>query len=163
MSTSTPETIVGLIPTLMRRKGFMGLSTETFNLIVTPDRLIFAAVSSQTMKDAVAMARQQAKDQGAGALGQLAAQQGWVNALARQYETMPGAAILARFPGSFSLATAEISRVKLSAADADDDAPQTTVALTIEAAGGQHKFELTGQTVSAVRRTLHSVLGDKVK
>lgn len=163
MSTSTPETIVGIIPALVRRKGFMGLSTETFNLIVTPDRLIFAAVSSQTMQEAVALARQQAREQGAGALGQFAAQQGWANTLARQYQAMTGDAILARFPGSFCLANAAISRIRLSEADADDDAPQTKADVTIETSNGKHKFELAGQSVNTVRRTLHSALGDKVK
>jgi S-formylglutathione hydrolase FrmB len=163
MSTSTPETIVGVIPALVRRKGFMGLGAETFNLIVTPGRLVFAAVSSQTMKEAIALARQQAREQGAGAFGQFAAQQGWVNTLAQQYATMPVEAILARFPGSFCAANAEIGRVRLSEAAADDDAPQTKVELTIETAGGKHKFELTSQSIADARRLLQQTLAGKVK
>lgn len=163
MSAPAPEVIVGIIPALLRRKGFMGLGSETFNLILTPTRLIFAAVSSETMKEAVALARQQARERGEGAFGQYAAQQGWAGVLSQQYETMSADAILARFSGSFCLTNDEIRQIKLRAAAADDDAPQTQAELSVEATGSKHKFEFSSQPVKEARRLLQQTLGSKVK
>ena len=161
--STTPESIVGIIPALQRRKGFLGMSAETFNLIVTSNRLVFAAVSSQTMRAAVEAARQEAREQGQGRFGQFAAQLSWVNALSRQYQTMPIDTILSTYPGSFYLANAEIKKIKLTTATSDDDDPSPKADLAIDALSGKHKFEIPSQAIKDARQILQQTLNDKVK
>jgi hypothetical protein len=153
------ETIVGVLP-VQRQKGILGMRFETFSLIVTPQRLIFAAVSSQMMKEAVAVARQEAKARGKGFLGQWAAQMGWLEVMQRQYYAMPVDAIAGRYPGSFVLHNAEIKRIHYRNT-VDDESAQSTQELVLNATSGKYKFVLQGPTLKQAKNLLRQTLGGK--
>jgi hypothetical protein len=114
---------------------------DTFNLIVTPTRLVFAAVTQQMMRDAVATANAEAKAQGKGFFKRMAARMAWMNVICRQYERMPIDAILARFPGSYAIANAQIERIRFHESFADED-HEATRQMMVKTAGGKQRFDL---------------------
>jgi hypothetical protein len=157
------EPILGIVPALQRRKGFLGMSYENWNLIVTPGRLVFASVTQQMMKEAVVTARDEAKSQGKGFFGQVAAQMAWVNVVCREYYTMPIDAILARYPGSFFIPSAGVRRIRLKHSTLNDQGNRSDQELIIEATNGKHRFALLGMDVREARCTLQQALGNVVK
>ena len=135
------EPIVGTLTGLQRSGGFLGMKKDTFNLIVTPTRLVFAAVTQQMMKDAVATANAEAKAQGKGFLKRVAAQMAWMNVIRRQYENMPVDAILAHFPGSYAIANGQIQRIRFRESFADED-HEATRQMVVVTTGGKQRFDL---------------------
>jgi hypothetical protein len=135
------EPTVGILTGLQRHGGFLGIKKDTFNLIVTPTRLVFAAVTQQMMKDAVATANADAKAEGKGFFRRMAAQMAWMDVICRQYASMPIDAILAQFPGSYAIANAQLQRIRFhqSFADEDNEATQQMVVVTT---GGKERFDL---------------------
>ena len=155
------EPVLAMVLGLQRRKGLMGV--DTMNLVATPARLIFAMVTKQMMKEAVVTARDEAKSQGKGFFGQVAAQMAWVNVVCREYYTMPIDAILARYPGSFFIPSAGVRRIRLKHSTLNDQGNRSDQELIIEATNGKHRFALLGMDVREARRTLQQALGSVVK
>ncbi|MBN1584293.1 MAG: hypothetical protein JXA89_26525 [Anaerolineae bacterium] len=153
------EPILGIVPGLQRQRGFLGFKAEAFNLIATPHRLVLAFVPQKMMNEAITIARNEAKAEGKGMLGQVVAQMGWLNVICRQYQNMPIDAILAQAPGSFSIPLATIRRVRLNNR-IDQDNNTSRQELVIESTGGKSKFNLVGTSTGEARRTLKQVLGD---
>ena len=157
------EPIIGTIAGLQQRKGLLGMSCNTYNLIVTPGRLVFAAVSERMMSDAATAARQEAKSQGKGFLGRFAAQLSWMDQICRQYATMPMDAILEHFPGSFCIANTQVKRIRLRRANVDDDGTQSSQQLLIDSASGKFRFTSSMMRVREARQILRQTLGRIVK
>jgi len=151
------EPIVGIIP-VQRSKGFLGLGTESFNLIVTPNRLVFALMTTKMMNQAVKDARAEAKAEGKGFFGQWGAQLGWLKVVQRQYESMPIDAILNQYPGSFLIANAEIKKVRFKA-NIDEDSARSESEMIIDTVRGKHKFKLVHMGISEARKLMKSTLG----
>ena len=135
------EPIVGILTGLQRHGGFLGVKKEPFSLIVTPTRLVFAAVTQQMMKDAVATANAEAKAQGKGFFKRMAARMAWMNVICRQYERMPVDAILAQFQGSYAIANGQIERIRFHERSADEDHGATRQ-MVVRTAGGKQRFDL---------------------
>ncbi|MBN1260902.1 MAG: zinc ribbon domain-containing protein [Anaerolineae bacterium] len=158
------EPIIGIVTGLQRRAGALGLKTDNFNLVVTPGRLIFAAMSQQLMNQAVATARSEAKGQGKGFFGQVAAQMSWLGVVCREYESMPVDAILTRYPGSFFIPNNQIRKIKLRAGYTDNDGQQLSKPeMVVEAASGKHKFTLVTMSPGEAKRILKQTLGGIVR
>ncbi|NLS76105.1 MAG: zinc ribbon domain-containing protein [Chloroflexi bacterium] len=156
------EPILGIMPNVQRRKGFMGLSYENYSVIITPKRLIFALVTTQLMKEMVAAARDEAKAKGAGFMGQWAAQMGWVQSLIRRYEGKTGDEILAEYPGSFAITVGEIKKISLSESE-DDESGKVERRMVIEGANGKQKYLLGSTSLNDARRLLRQALPQQVK
>jgi len=160
------EPIVGII-SLQRRKGFMGMGVETFNMIVTPRRLALVFVSNQTMQEAVVAARDQARAEGKGVFGQIGAQMGWLNVLYRRYQETPIDVLLAQSPGSFVLLNQEVRSVRLHdpALVRLGNARQesTRSEMTIETAAGKQKWELVTMKAREAGQILQQTLGGVVR
>lgn len=157
------EPILGMVLGLNRRKGFLGMSADAFNLVITPQCLVFAFMSKKTMQDAVMAARREAKEQGKGALGQWAAQMGWLGVMARRYQSMTPDEILAQYPGSFVIPRAEVKRVRVDESD-DDDGPSIT-SVVVETQSGRHAFQASMMSggASQIQKALREALGSIVK
>jgi hypothetical protein len=156
------EPILGIVPVLQRRKGFLGMSAETFNLILTPVRLIFVPVTTQEMRQAVNVAREQAKGQGKGWLGQVAAQMAWVEVVCQQYRSMPVDAVVAQHPGSFFILHGQVRHIQFRQST-DDETAQTQYEMVVESVGGKHRFELKGCSSGDARQILRQVLPHAVR
>ena len=157
------EPILGVIPGLQQRKGLLGMGTQNLSLIVTPVRLVFVPVSKQEMNQAVRTAREEAKSQGKGFLGQWAAQLGWLGVLSRQYQSMPVQSILSQYPGSFFVANAQVSRVRFQEASVDDDDGSPSPAEMRIDAADKYRFVLRGTSVRDARHLLQQTLGSVVR
>jgi len=155
------EPILGTIANVQKRKGFMGISADTYNLIVTPTRLVFAYVSQQTMKAEVAEANQEAKAQGKNWLGVVGAQMGWLKRLLAKYNSMTIEEILAQYPGSFIISNAEVKKIRLGAPSDEDSNVQGV--MSIDTLAGKHSFELVSVQPQDAKRLLQQTLGPLVK
>jgi hypothetical protein len=150
-----------VIASVQRRKGVLGIKVDAYSMIVTPGRLVLAPVTKQMMNDAIATARQEAKQKGRGMLGQVAAQMGWLDVIRRQYASMPVEAIVRTMPGCIVFWNAEIRRVRLrNVGDSEQGYKQE---LVIEASSGKHRFDLEGTDIGPARRLLRQTLGSVVK
>lgn len=156
------EPILDIIPALQRRKGMLGMRADTVNLILTPARLVFVPVTSQEMREAVRVAHAEAKAQGRGMFGQMAAQMAWVDVVCNHYRSMPIDAVLAQHPGSFFILHNQVSRIRFRETASDDDATSGEE-MIIESTGGKHRFDLSRVSGGDVRQRLRQVLPHAVR
>ncbi|MHB0858634.1 MAG: hypothetical protein ACYC5M_13845 [Anaerolineae bacterium] len=157
------EPIMGIVPGVQRKSGFMGTKIDSYNLVLTPHRLIFAYMSQQLMKEAVNTARLEAKSQGKGWLAQVGAQMRWMDGICQRYHEMPVGSILSQYPGSFTVGNAEVQRVRLKETGGSDDDAQTERQLILETAGGKQQYILTAMGIKEAKRVLQATLGDRVR
>lgn len=134
------------------------MGTETFNMLLTPNRLVFAVMTTKMMNDAVKDARADAKAEGKGFFGQWGAQLGWLKTVQRQYQSMPIDAILNQYPGSFLISNSEIKKVRFHE-NTDDDSGRTESEITIETVRGKFKFKLVYTSISDAKKLMQSTLG----
>jgi hypothetical protein len=156
------EPILDILPALQRRKGVLGMRVDTLNLILTPMRMIFVPVTSQEMRDAVRAARDNAKAQGKGLLGQMAAQMAWTGVVCDRYRSMPVDAVLAQHPDSFYILNNQVSRVRFRGTVRDDNATHD-LQMTVESTGGKHRFDVTNVPGGHVQRRLKQALPHVVR
>ena len=158
-AAASTEPVIGVIAALQRRKGLLGY--QNWNLVVTPKRLIFALMTKEVMNDAVRQARDQAKSEGKGFLGQIAAQAGWVQLIVDQYAARPVEQTLAEQPDNFSLLPGQIKKVKLER-EHDQKRHMTTLHLNFETTSGTFEFTLMAGGLDEARQILTRVLGTVV-
>ncbi len=158
----TSEIVVGVIPGLQRRKGFLGMQADMFSLVLTPSRLVFALMTAQMQKDAVLQAREAAKQQGKNAMGQWGAQFGWARVLVDRYLAMPPDAILAEGQANFAIPNGQVKKARVKVDIGDEDASSST-RLEIETASAKHTFDVTAGSSTDVKRLLQQTLGAAVK
>ena len=154
------EPVVGVIAGLQRRKGLLGY--QTWNLVVTPARLVFALMTQQMMNDAVRQAQENAKREGKGLLARMAAQMGWLQLMVDRYAAMPVDEALAEQPENFFFLPNQIKKVKV---EHREDRQQHTSSdhVTFEATSGKYEFELKAGRPDEARQVLQSVLGAVVR
>lgn len=156
------EAVVGVVPLLERRKGLLG--SESFTLVLTLERLIFAKMTSQMLKDIVAQARQEAKAQGKGFFGQWGAQLKAYSTHAQHYVQMPVEAILREHPDNFQIPVSEVRTVRIKIGRSSFGDQQQVEPDRIEIhAGNKMRFNLKGASAGEAKKRLRQVLGDRVK
>lgn len=138
------EPPVAVIPNARLKRGFMGLKSTTFTLVLTRERIIFAETTSAMLKQSVADARDQAKADGKGFFGQWGAQLGAYGALAESYLSMDPSVALAENPGNFALQESAIDKIKLKGGVVgDQDTNATPDRLIIKMHSGEkHHVDL---------------------
>lgn len=154
---SPAEPILGIV-TVGKSKGLMGMRHDSYNMIVTSSRLVFAYVSPQLMKAAVKQAREEAKQEGKGLLRQWGAQLAWLSVLERQYQTMTMDAVLRQYPGSFVVANHQVRRVRYRR-NRDDEDGQTHDELILRTDDGKLRFKLLTGNLRQVKQLLRQALG----
>lgn len=139
-------------------KGFMGMRQDSYNMIVTPNRLVFAHVSPQLMKEATKRARELAKQEGKGFFGQWGAQLGWTRVLHDQYRTMGVDGVLCQYDGSFVIPNHHIQRVRYKSSH-DEQSGQTSHELVLRTSGDKLRFKLVSGNLREVKALLRQALG----
>lgn len=144
------EGLIGVIPNASRKKGL--LSTEVFNIVVTDQRLVFALMTSQIIKDAAASKR-------GGGIGGFIKAMGSGYTLWERYLTMPPEQVLQENSNNFAVYFNQIRKVKFSGdkvlfkkgvftiglkmgSTGDDN---ENAKLEIDTITGKHNFEITSQ------------------
>ena len=154
------ERVLGVIAGAQRRKGLLGF--QTFSVIVTPARLVFAETTSQMQKDAVREAAEEAKREGKGLLGRMAAQWGWLNRIVDKYQAMPVEAALRETRDNFFILNAHVRKVSVQE-KRDMETHQRSYHLVIEASSGKYGFELKAGGPDEARQLLRQTLGAAVR
>jgi hypothetical protein len=158
-SAPSSESVVGVLSFVERRKGLLG--SEAFNLVLTADRLVFAKVTSEMLKEAIDEARRGAKAQGKGFFGQWGAQLGASGSIAERYYQMPVDAILRENPDNFQLPLGQIQKVQVKHGQFDEQ--QTNPDYVVIHAGGKMRFNLKGVSAGQAKKALREVLGERVR
>lgn len=152
------EKVLGVIPGVELRRGLLG--SETFNLVVTEQRLVFAPVTSDMLREAADRARAEARNQGRGLFGQWGAVLGSNRRIVDQYFQMPVEEILQRQPGGFFIPVHQVKRVRFRTnPDPERAAPDE---MTIHAEE-KLRFNLRQTTAGEAKKTLRQLLGGVVK
>ena len=155
----TGEQVLGVIAGLNKSKGLF--SVQSWNLIVTRQRLVFVLMTKEMMNAAARQTDDQAKAEGKNWMGRLAARFGWLQLMVDKYAALPVDQSLAENPENFVLLPARIKKVKL---ERRTNSKQHTHSnhLVIEAVTGKYDFELMGGGMDEARDLLESVLGAAV-
>ncbi|MGB7981379.1 MAG: hypothetical protein WCF36_11380 [Candidatus Nanopelagicales bacterium] len=137
------ERVLSVIPNVSFSRGFLGLKTRSCSLVLTDRRVLVARFTMAQGKALGREARDHAKADGKGRMGQLAAQSHVWDTVASTYRSMPLEQILAENPDNIAVDRASITNVKVAHKKGSD----TTVAsdtLVIETSGKKYKFTFMG-------------------
>lgn len=156
---SSGEPVLGVITGAQRRKGLFGF--QTFSIVVTNQRLVFADMSNKMMNDAVKEMNRRAKAAGKGFLGVIGAQMGWMNVLVEKYSTLGADAALAESKDNFFIPNNTIRKVTIWEQD-NEDGPDWTMC-KIEAVSGKYEYHLTGGNGNEARKILRNAIGAAVR
>jgi hypothetical protein len=126
-TASKGEIIKIIIPNLMMSKSW-GRS-DTFNLIVTNQRSIFAKLTTQVMNDTIKMRREKAASEGKGLLGKWGAQMSGFNTYIDRYQTISPEEALLENKENFQIDNSLIKNVK-SASDGDQNNEMYNIEIT---------------------------------
>lgn len=150
MSDGMPavERTLAVIGNLTRVGGFMGFSSKTYSLVLTDRRMIFAELTKERITSMVNEARETAKAQGKGFMGQWGAQLGTSFAYHEVYWQMVPDAVLAESPGNYAIERSAFKDAKFKAGVMYDDGRNTPDELVIKTTEGKHKFIVNGSLPS---------------
>ena len=151
------EQILGIVA-VGKPKGLLGMRQDSYNMIVTPTRLVFAHVSPALMKEAAKRAREEAKQQGKGFLGQWGAQLAWLDVLDRQYRKMTVDAILAHYGGSFAIPNHQVQKVRYKQ-NYDQESGRSSDELVLRTVDGKLHLKLLTGNLKQVKQLLRQSLG----
>jgi hypothetical protein len=153
------EPVLAVIPGAQRRKGLFGF--QSYSIVVTSQRLVFADMSQKMMNEAVKEMNRRAKAAGKGVFGVIAAQMGWMNVLVEKYTAMGADAALAENKENFFIPNNTIQKVRIEEQD-DEDGPSITK-LKIEALSGKYEYRLTAGDANGARKVLRNAIGAAVR
>jgi hypothetical protein len=154
------EPVLGVIAGAQRRKGLLG--HQTFNIVVTRERLVFALMTDKMMKDAVAEMNRRAKAEGKGLLGRIGAQMGWLNWMVERYAAMAPAAALTENKDNFFVPNSTIRKATVEEQHDQEDY-RTETKLKIESVPGKFEFVLTAGNGNEARQVLRNAIGAAVR
>lgn len=154
------ETVVGIIPGATRHSGFIGIKTESFIVVLTNMRIIFAAQTSEMMQANIKRAKDEAKQQGKGFFGQWGAQFGANSG--HRYLEIPLQQILAEQPTNFYITRDQLQSVRVWESSGDEDAVSTYY-MEFRTAGGKHKFTFGQLNVRDLKKQLQNIYGNIVR
>jgi hypothetical protein len=153
------EPVLGVLSQLGLRKGL--LSVHEYNLVVTSQRLVFARVTEKMIQEAAMQAKQAARAEGKGFMGQWGAVIGARERICERYRQTSAESILAEHPDSFAVPLQEVREIRAkSDSDAEDN---TTETLEIRTTTSKLRFTLAGTSAGSARKTLKQILGDLVR
>jgi len=152
------EPVLGVIPYASQKKGLF--KSITYNLVITPQRIIFATLTDQMMKDEAQNAAEQAKNQGKGFLARTAAVWGSRTGFWQKYLTMPVEQILSQHPDNTYIPHSQIKSARIHMGDIEDNSPDV---LRIDSIAGKMNLELRNTNTNDARKLLKQVLGNRMR
>jgi hypothetical protein len=150
--------VIGVL--LFKREKSFG-RWETYNGVMTSQRLILAQMTNDMMKAAIQQARDQAKAEGKGFWGQWGDQMKATYGYSRKYLSMEPSAILAETPGNFELGNGTISEIKLHEQFKREEQGVYEFKVEIHSSAGKYEFlmDQNGDYVNLLKQ----VYGERVK
>ena len=142
------------------------MGVDNYSLIITPTRLVFAHLDNRAMQTYGQRARDEAKAEGKGFLGQWGAQLSWMALLERDLQAGTPDQILAHSPDNFFIPNASVSRVRIRRKTDSEHDSTTHVVLLIDTTSGKHKFQIPASfraTPRDLKQRLSRTLGTVVR
>lgn len=138
------QSTITIIPNLKKKK-FLGLTSETYTLVVTKKETIFAKLTSNMLKEIVLSAKKDAKSEGKGFFGRWGAQISASIKYFEKYNKMSLDDIKNETEGNFSIKNDSISKVKVITIEQNENA-RIFYEILIKTSGEKYKF-ITEQDV----------------
>jgi hypothetical protein len=157
---SGPETVVAAIQ--MRRLKSLG-RYDSFTIVLTNCRMIVAQMTAKMITDAAMQAREQAKAEGKGFLGQWSDQLKGAFTFTQRYLSMNPNAILAETSGNFAVDNAAISEVKLHLKNINKGHEMHEHEFSVEFISAQGVYEFRMAQHNPFVDSLKQVYGERVK
>ena len=156
---STTEPVIGVM--ILRKPKSLG-RYDTYSGVLTPQRLIFAQMTGDMLKDAINQARAQAKSEGKGFFGQWGEQLKASASFASRYYNIEPSVALSETPGNFALNNNTISEVKLKLKTfGNPDNNQKEFEVEFKGSSGKYKYKMDEN--NDYLNMLKQVYGDRVK
>jgi hypothetical protein len=143
-----------------RHSGFLGFKVESFIIVFTDRRIIFALQTSQMMQENIRRARQEAEQQGKGFFGKWGAQLG-AN-YGQQYWQLPPQQILAEQPGNFAIHCEHLRAIRMRE-DHGDENSTSTYTLEFDTTAGKHKFRFGSLRIRELKKQFQGLYGSIVR
>ena len=160
-AVNTGENVLGAM--LLSKPKSLGAS-DSFTGVVTNQRIIFARMTSEMVKQAVQQARSEAKADGKGFWGQWSEQLKASFGYTQRYLTMDPSTALSETPGNFMISNNAINEIKLHLKDTNKGQNQAQLnefELEIKSASGKYKFRTEERNEYV--KLLKQVYGEKLK
>ena len=157
---SGSEQVAGVM--LLRKPKSLG-RYDTFTGIVTSQRMIFAQMTDEMLKNAIQTSRDQAKAEGKGFWGQWEEQLRASFGYSQRYLTMDPSAALAETPGNFAVYNNAIKEVKLHVKDLSRGGQADRQEFEIEVNSNQGKYQFRMDERDEYVNLLKRVYGERVK
>lgn len=138
------------------RKGI--LSYEAYNLVVTPKRLIFAAMTTDMLLQAAKEATEESKARGKGFLGQAFATMTSGMTYYRRLEGMAPDQIMASHQKNWQLEINTIRSIRIKDGNAGDSKSHDE--MLIDTIGGRYVFQPRGVDTRSARQLLRRLVSD---
>jgi hypothetical protein len=152
------EPVLGVI--VLRKPKSLG-RYDSFSGVLTNQRLIFAQMTGDMLKDAIKQAREQAKAEGKGFFGQWGEQLKASAAYSSRYLDMSPSDVLSETPGNFAVSNNAVSEVKLKLKDTGNQANLREFEIEVKSSSGKYEFRMDEN--SDYVKVLKQVYGDRVK
>ena len=152
------ESVIGIVPTLKKGKSFG--RWDTYTMVVTDTRSIFAQMTGDMLKQIVAEAQRKAKEEGKGFLARWGEQIKASLSFSQRYLEMSPEEALSETRGNFAIAHSDIHSIKIrskSQSSGNDDVDRTVTELTIEGAGKKLVY-----TMDAFSNETKDMFGERV-
>ena len=155
------EKILAVVPQAVKPK-FLGMG-DTYTIVCTDQRTIFAKLTSQMMKDAASEAQEKGKEEGQGFFSRWGSQIKSTMSYHNRYWEMSPDEILGQTEGNFDLSHASLSKLKAKRkVHRDESNYQEETELTFESPQGKMKYKL-GSYSKKVIESLREVYGEKLR
>jgi hypothetical protein len=150
-SQNSGERIVSVVPNLKRLKSFG--RWDTYNLVVTDKRCIFASLTTDMLNTAIKEANERGKSEGKGFMGRWGDQMSASVGYWRRYESMDPEAILRESRGNFAFERSSVRKayVERRRRGGQGGSPHYWEVI-IQTSGGNYKFESDTDTGPEVSR-----------
>ena len=155
------EPILGVIP--LRQMKALG-RFDSYVGVVTDRRLIVAQLTKRMINESVTNARNDAKAQGKGYMGQISSQmREFSTGYTTRFLHMTPSSILYETPGNFEMANGSVSeiRLRLNRASQDEDSVRSEYDISIFYAGSRYDYR-TDESTDHVN-LLRSVYGERLR
>jgi len=157
------EKMVGLIPVLKKPKSFG--RWDTYALVITDQRLVFAQLTSKMLKEAAVEAQRKGKEEGKGFFSRWADQLKATMAYSQRYWDISPEQALHENSGNFSIPNQEIKKMKIKRKDQSgwgDEAQRLVTELKIESNSRKMTFNVDNYD-NDIKNSLQNVFGDRFK
>ena len=159
-SAASGETVLGLIS--LRRPKSLG-RYDSFTGVVTNQRMIFAQLNNEIVKQEIETARSQAKAEGKGFFGQWKEQLKASSGQPQRYFSMTPSAILQESPGNYSVENKGISEIKIKHRDVmrNGEVYEREFEMELHSLSGTYTFKMNEN--DQYIQLLKQVYGERVK